>query len=283
VLDLDDGGRTTGPGGRTVRSRRSRRGRETATLFTRMTTCTAADADSLRQQIVLLNTGVALAVARRYHGRGIDAEDLDQTACLSLVLAVRTFDPTRGHDFMSFAVPTIIGGVKQHFRDLGWTIRVPRRVQEVQLLIDREGLPEADDIRYGVHTVHRLAARLHLTTREVEAALRARGCFSPASIDQGGSWRPSRAVGAEGRLGTEEQEAIELRAALTPILDRLEPRDRELLRLRFGEDQTQQSIAVALDLTQAQVSRLLSRLFRELRADLEAAEHAAELGLVVSS
>ena len=92
-------------------------------------------------------------MARRYHSRGIDAEDLDQAACLALVQAVRTFDPDRGHDFMSYAVPTIVGGVKQHFRDLGWTIRVPRRVQEVQLLIDREGLPEADEIRYGAHTV----------------------------------------------------------------------------------------------------------------------------------
>jgi RNA polymerase sigma-B factor len=121
-----------------------------------LTVATEAERDDVRQQIVLLNTGVALAVARRYHGRGIDGEDLDQTACLSLVQAVRTFDPERGHDFMSFAVPTIVGGVMQYFRDLGWTIRVPRRVQEVQLLIDREGLPEAAEIRYGVHTVHRL-------------------------------------------------------------------------------------------------------------------------------
>ncbi len=179
---------------------------------------------------------------------------------------MRTFDPKRGHDFMSFAVPTIVGGVKQHFRDLGWAIRVPRRVQEVQLLIDREGLPEADEIRYGVQTVHRLAALLHLPAREVEAALRARGCFSPASIDQDGSWPPSRTVGAEDRVGTEEQEAIELRAVLTPVLDRLAPRDRELLRLRFGEDQTQQSIAAVLHLTQAQVSRLLTKVIGELRA-----------------
>jgi RNA polymerase sigma-B factor len=194
---------------------------------------------------------------------------------------VRTFDPERGHDFMSFAVPTIMGGVKQHFRDQGWTIRVPRRVQEVQLLIDREGLPEAGEIRYGVHTVHRLASHLHLTTREVEAALRARGCFSPASIDQERAWPPSRAVGADGRYGTDEQDAIELRSVLAPLLDRLAPRDRELLRLRFGEDRTQQSIAVQLRLTQAQVSRLLTRVTARLRADLEAAEHAADLGRVV--
>jgi RNA polymerase sigma-B factor len=205
-------------------------------------------------------------VARRYHGRGIDGEDLDQTACLSLVQAVRTFDPERGHDFMSFAVPTIVGGVMQYFRDLGWTIRVPRRVQEVQLLIDREGLPRGR--RDPVRRAHRppAAKHLHLTTREVEAALRARGCFSPASIDQEGAWPPSRALAAEGRHGTEEQNAIELRSVLAPLLDHLAPRDRELLRLRFGEDQTHQSIAVELRLTQAQVSRLLTRVIAKLRA-----------------
>ena len=279
--DLDDGGRRAGSGSRASGPTRLRRGRQTADLFELLTAAADADRDAIRQQIVLLNTGVALAVARRYHGRGVDAEDLDQTACLSLVQAVRTFDPERGHDFMSFAVPTIVGGVKQHFRDLGWTIRVPRRVQEVQLLIDREGLPEADEIRYGVHTVSRLASHLHLTTREVEAALRARGCFSPASIDQDGTWPPSRAFGATSRHGTEEQDAIELRSTLAPLLDRLAPRDRELLRLRFGEDRTQQSIAVALGLTQAQVSRLLTRVITELRTDLEAAEQVADLGRVV--
>jgi RNA polymerase sigma-B factor len=279
VHDLDDGGRRTGSGSRATGPARLRRRQLTAALFDTLSADADADRADIRQQIVLLNTGVALAVARRYYGRGIDREDLDQTACLSLVQAVRTFDPGRGHDFMSFAVPTIVGGVKQHFRDHGWTIRVPRRVQEVQLLIDREGLPEADEIRYGVHTVDRLAQHLNLNTREVEAALRARGCFKPASIDQVG-W--PRGLGADGGWWTDEQDAIELRSVLAPLVERLAPRDRELLRLRFGEDQTQQSIAVELQLTQAQVSRLLTRVIAELRADLEAAEPAADRGRVVS-
>jgi RNA polymerase sigma-B factor len=282
VHDLD-GGRRAGAGSRSTRSARTGRGERTAALFESLRAAADADRDDVRRQIVLLNTGVALAVARRFHGRGIDGEDLDQTACLALVQAVRTFDPERGHDFLSYAVPTIVGGVKQHFRDLGWTIRVPRRVQEVQLLIDREGLPEADEIRYGVHTVHRLAKRLHLSAREVEAALRARGCFSPTSIDQQGTWPSSRAPGADGRYGTEEQEAVEVRSVLAPLVGRLAPRDRELLRLRFGEDQTQQTIAAELRLTQAQVSRLLTRVIAGLRADLEAAEHGADVGRVVGS
>ncbi len=287
--DRDEGGRRAGSGSRASGLARRLRGPRTAALFASLSTAGEAERDEIRQQVVLLNTEVALAVARRYHGRGIDRDDLDQTACLALVQAVRTFDPERGHDFLSFAVPTILGGVKQHFRDLGWTIRVPRRVQEVQLLIDREGLPEADEIRYGVHTVHRLARHLRLTTQEVEDALRARGCFRPASIEQKGTRPMSRGLGPEGRHGTDEQEAIELRSVLAPLLERLAPRERELLRLRFERDQTQRSIAVELRLTQAQVSRLLTRVIAQLRADLlateltaeHAAEHASELGRVV--
>jgi RNA polymerase sigma-B factor len=282
VHDLEDGGRRARSGSRAPRPAGNHRARQTAALFELVAAAADQERDDVRRQIVLLNTGVALAVARRYHRRGIDSEDLDQTACLSLVQAVRTFDPERGHDFLSFAVPTIVGGVKQHFRDLGWTIRVPRRVQEVQLLLDREGLPEADEIRYGVHTVTRLAEHLHLATHEVEAALRARGCFSPTSMDLEGPWRLPRASGVGSTYGTEEQEAIEVRSVLAPLLDRLAPRDRELLRLRFGEDRTQQAIAVELRLTQAQVSRLLTRVIARLRADLGNAEHAADLGRVVS-
>jgi RNA polymerase sigma-B factor len=93
---------------------------------------------------------------------------------------------------------------------------------------------------------------------------------------------PPRRVGREADEVVTAQDAIELRSVLAPLLDHLAPRDRELLRLRFGEDQTQQSIAVELRLTQAQVSRLLTRVIAKLRADLEAAERAADAGLVVS-
>ena len=272
VHDLDDGGRRAGSGSRAPRPSRSRRGQQTAALFELLAAADEADRDEVRRQIVLLNTGVALALARRYHGRGIDAEDLDQAACLSLVQAVRTFDPKRGHDFMSFAVPTIVGGVKQHFRDLGWAIRVPRRVQEVQLLIDREGLPEADEIRYGVHTVIRLAKHLHLTTREVEAALRARGCFSPTSMDQEGAW-----PAAAGAGGVEEY-ATAPRSRTRSSSARCWPRSwtaspRETVSCcGCGSVRTRPSSRspTQLRLTQAQVSRLLTRVMARLRADLEA-------------
>jgi RNA polymerase sigma-B factor len=252
-------------------------------LFAQLADADEARRTELLERVVLLNAGLALTVARRYHRRGIDGEDLDQTAYLALVLAARAFDPSRGHDFVSFAVPSIVGGVKRHFRDLGWTIRVPRRVQEVQLLIDRHDLPEADELRYGVQTVGRLADRLHVSTHEVEMALRARGCFSPASLDDEATRRRARMLEGDASAEEDEQQAVELRAVLRPLLDGLMPRDRKLLLLRFAEDRTQRSIADELQLTQAQVSRLLTRLIAQLRSLIEDGDHVDELRHAVVS
>jgi RNA polymerase sigma-B factor len=247
---------------------RAARSRQTAGLFRQLTDDTGAeDRREILQRIVLLNAGVAQALARRYHRRGIDNDDLDQTAYLTLVVAARAFDPGRGHDFLSFAVPTIVGGLKQHFRDHGWTIRVPRRVQEVQLLIERQNLPEVDEPRYGAHTVDRLAVTLDVTPPEVEAALRARGCFRPTSLNEIGARDDLLPSGCVVR-DEDERLAVESRAELGPLLRRLTPREQMVLWLRFGEDRTQRAIAAEVDLTQAQVSRILTRIVGELRAQL---------------
>jgi len=259
------------------------RSRQTAVLFDQLAEADDAGRQHILEQVVLLNAGLALAVSRRYHRRGIDSEDLDQSAYLALVMAARAFDPSRGHEFVSFAVPSIIGGVKRHFRDQGWAIRVPRRVQEVQLLIEREDLTEADENRYGVHTLVSLADRLHVSIREVEAALRARGCFSPASLDDGTTNPRARVIASPVPLDEDEQNAVELRALLRPLLLDLTARDRRLLQLRFAEDRTQRQIAAELGLTQAQVSRLLTRITAALRARLEAGGHLPDLPDVVVS
>ena len=219
---------------------------------------------------MLLNAGVALALARRYHGRGIEGDDLDQTAYLTLVLAARAFDPSRGHDFLTFAVPTILGGLKQHFRDHGWTIRVSRRVQEVQLLIERQNPLAMDEPSYGAHTVERLAEHLRVTPHEVEAALRACGCFRPTSLEAIG-WRGDRSPADVVLRDEDERLAVESRAELAPLLRRLTPRERRVVWLRFGEDRTQRAIAAEVDLTQAQVSRILTRVVGELRTQLTSA------------
>ncbi len=218
-------------------------------------------------EIIRLNMVVARDCARRYRGRGIADDDLDQVAYVGLVKAVRGFDPERGFDFLSFAVPTVRGELRRHFRDHGWTIRPPRRVQEIQSKVihayrhgEESGAPPS---------AAKLALELDLPESDVAEALQAEGCFTPVSLDVPVSEDGRAAI---DRLAADETEgsAMEARLMLSPALRRLSPRDRKILRLRFVEDKTQQEIGDALGVTQMQVSRLLTRILGTLRTELEA-------------
>ena len=251
-------------------SRDARRGR-TAELFRELHGPAGPDgvrADSLREELVLVNAQVALALARRFRGRGLDLDDLEQVACVALVRAVRRFDGTRSPDFLIFAVPMIVGELKRHFRDQGWSIRVPRRIQETQRRLDRDDGAPAVGERYDNMRLARLAALAGVSAEDVGAALAARGCFTPASLDVG--------VGADesGRLAdlipADESvlEAVDARLMLEPLWAGLPDRDRHVLRMRYFEERTQKEIGEDLGVSQAQVSRLLTRIHRDLRRRL---------------
>jgi RNA polymerase sigma-B factor len=133
-------------------------------------------------EAIRLNMVVATDVARRYHGRGIPAEDIDQVAYLGLVKAVRGFDPTLGDDFLSYAVPTLRGEIRRYFRDHGWMVRPPRRVQELQARI----MGVRDELVAGLGRAPRpseIAVRIGAGLADVEEALAADGCFTPYSLD----------------------------------------------------------------------------------------------------
>lgn len=241
---------------------RERRSRETASLFAAVS---AAETDEERadlyERVVMVNACVARGLARRFAGRGVAVEDLEQVAYLAMTRAARRYDQDRGHDFLQYAAPSISGEIKRYFRDQSWTIRVPRRVQEVQHLIDRAG-PDRD--QNGRFTVDRLAARLDLPSHDVADALNARGCFQPSSLDL-----PLGDDGANS-LGTlipddqDEFAAAEARAMIRPLVARLPATDREIVRMRYVEDQTQQAIGDRLGVSQMQVSRMLARIHRQL-------------------
>ena len=222
----------------------------------------AAGSDGARRpilhEIVLINASVARSIAHRYARRGIELDDLEQTAYLALVRAVSRFDATRGHDFLAFAVPSVDGEIKRHFRDHGWTVRLPRRLQEVQRLIDRE-LDLAPETTSEA-LIDELAHRLAIPPSDIAAALAARAQLPPTSLDA------PNVSDVEGRPVTAWADpdggasAAEARAVLTPLLRELPPRDRRVLRLRYAEERTQQEIAEELGVTQAQVSRILTRI-----------------------
>ena len=231
----------------------------------------AAVRGRLLDEIVELNLCVARSLAHRYRARGVEVEDLEQVAYLALVKAAHRFDPEAGHDFLAYAVPTIRGEVRRHFRDVGWTVRPPRRIQELQGRVADVQMDLAGRLGRSP-TAGDLAAELGVERSEVEEALGAEGCFVPASLDRPVGESGDTTVGDLLEATDPGQGSAEARIALGPVVRRLSERDRKILRLRFFEDLTQREIGAQIGVTQMQVSRVLSRIFDELRAALEATQ-----------
>jgi RNA polymerase sigma-B factor len=218
------------------------------------------------EEAITLNMPVAKSIAHQFYNRGELAEDIDQVALLGLTKAVRRYNPDKG-EFLAYAVPTIAGEVKRHFRDVAWTVRPPRRIQELQA----EMTPVIQELTQTLGRAPRpseLAERVGSLADVVEA-LACGGCFIPASLDDRGPERDGYPVA--DRLGEEDPgyARIEALCALTEACRALKPRDRLILRLRFWDGWSQRQIATELGVTQAQVSRLLRRIMRTLRDELE--------------
>jgi len=247
---------------------RTHRRAETARLFDEAVQCDGAVREGLLDQIIRLNMVIAGELARRYHGRGIAADDLDQVANLGLVKAVQGFDPGQGNDFLSFAVPTIRGEIRRYFRDFGWAIRPPRSVQELQSRITTaEG--ELFQALGRSPRPSEIAGHLGVELELVVDSLAANGCFAPMSLDapvaEGDTAPADRLGGLDSSFAT-----AEARIVLGRILGDLSPRDRQILEMRFFGGCTQAEIGAEIGVTQMQVSRLLSRLLLRLRRRLEA-------------
>jgi len=211
--------------------------------------------------------GVATAIASRYRTRGIATEDLEQVAYLALVKAAQGYDAALGNDFLSYAVPTIRGEIKRHFRDLGWTVRPPRRIQELQARITAADALLSQELGRSPRPSE-VAAHLGEQVEDVTEALATVGCFTPASLDrpagEDGTATVSDLIGSEDAA----REAAEARTVLAPLVRRLGERDRRILLLRFFRGWTQQEIADDIGVTQMQVSRLLTRILADLRKGL---------------
>lgn len=253
------------------------RERETARLYHRL----AADptSEQLRRQVydevVCMYLDLARALAKRFRGRGIADEDLEQVACTALVQVVRSYDVSHGVGFLAFAVPSITGTLKRHFRDRGWTVRPPRRLQDLQLQI--RAAEEDLCNRLGRSPRPReIAEYLDADLGEVIESLTAYGCFSPASLDRplGNDSDPDGpTLGDRLVSAVDELAAAEARTVLRPVVSRLNPRDKKILRLRFFEQRTQQEIADSIGVSQMQVSRLINRILRDLRNGIVGDDH----------
>src|SRR4051812_40811951 len=235
----------------------------------------ATDPEVRRQlldELVTLNLPVADSLAQPYSARGLPIEDLVQERRLPVVGVVESFRPEYAHDFLSYAVPSILGALRKQFRDSGWTVRPPRRIQEAQQAINQSRSDLLQELGREPR-VSELADMLDLDEETVIEALSADGCYTPASLDRpvGGDADAEpggRTLGSV--LGSDDPDfaSCEARVVLRPLLSRLEERDRTVLRLRFVDGLTQREVGEQIGVTQMQVSRILSRIFSTLREEV---------------
>ncbi|WP_280399342.1 RNA polymerase sigma factor SigF [Nocardia carnea] len=224
---------------------------------------------AIRAEILDRCLPLAEHIARKFSGRGETYDDLLQVARLGLLNAVERFDVSRGSSFLSFAVPTIMGEVRRHFRDNTWSVRVPRRVKEIQLSLG----PTIEILSQRLGRVPRareIAEELDIDLVEVTQALIAGNAYQTSSLDApAGDDSESAAPALVESLGSEEESYgwVEDYLAVEPLLGELTDRERQVLRMRFFESKTQSQIADRLGVSQMHISRILSRTLGWLREE----------------
>jgi RNA polymerase sigma-B factor len=227
---------------------------------------------ALRDHLVELHLPLARSVAGRYRHTPQPFDDLLQVASMALVKAVDRFEPDRGLAFSSFAVPTMIGEIKRHFRDTAWALHVPRALKEQILLVER--CERELSGRLGrAPTVEDLADAACLTSEAVLEAIEARSAHDTESIDAALDEDDAATVRSEA-LGADDAhlELVDVRSALSSAMDQLADRDRRIIELRFVGGLTQTQIAERVGVSQMQVSRLLRGALAELRATVDIGE-----------
>lgn len=243
----------------------SAREAEEAPLLARMASLAPGDPERVRLRDDLTRRHLPLAehLAGRFLGRGEPQDDLVQVATIGLLKALDRFDPSRGVPFGAYAVPTMVGEIKRHFRDRGWAMRVPRRVQEAgrQLGDAREALTQ----ELGrAPTVAELAQRTGRDADDVVEVLESANAYATLPLDTGSPTSPVASIGADD----EALENVENREALRPLLASLPARERRILALRFVRGMSQAQIAAEVGISQMHVSRLLNRTLAQLREGL---------------
>ena len=227
---------------------------------------------SLRDQLIEAHLGLAEYLARRFGNRGEPLDDLVQVASVGLLKAVDRFDPDRGVEFSTYATHTVVGELKRHFRDKGWAVRAPRRMQELYLRLGKVIATLSQELGRSP-TIPELATEAQVSEEEVLEALEAGQAYRFASLDAPSPGDEDN-DSLSAHLGQDDPGMIdaERRATLSPLLAELPLREQKIIHLRFFEGLTQSEIAQRLGISQMHVSRLLARSLAQLREFAEPAE-----------
>jgi RNA polymerase sigma-B factor len=226
-----------------------------------------------REQLIEQYLSLVRSLARRYAYRGEQLDDLVQIGCIGLIKAIDRFDINRGVELTTYATPNIIGEIKRHFRDKGWSVRVPRGLQELNVQLSR--LVEELTVQLGRSpTIAELAEASGSEEEEVLEALESGRAYSSVSLSTGMTADDEEEVDPLETIGTEEPayEISEEWAVLEPGLRTLDDRERRILHLRFFEGLTQSQIAQQVGISQMHVSRLIRRALEKIREEIEIEE-----------
>jgi len=235
---------------------------------------TAGDVDDARRTecrdaLVHLHLPLVEHCARRFRNRGEPFDDLLQVGTIGLLKSIDRFDLDRGVEFSTYATPTIIGEIKRYFRDKGWAIRVPRRLQEMRMMIGTVTSELSQSLGRSP-TPREIAERIGVSVDDVMEGIESSNAYSTLSLDSGGDGSDEGGPSMLDAIGEYDAalEHVEIRESIKPLLEQLPAREKQILLLRFFGGMTQSQIAAEIGVSQMHVSRLLNRTLEQLRESL---------------
>jgi RNA polymerase sigma-B factor len=247
--------------------------RRSAELFVELRSDDTSDAvrSQARDDLLALHMPLVEHCARRFRNRGEPFEDLVQVGSIGLIKAVDRFDTDRGVEFSTYATPTIIGEIKRYFRDKGWAIRVPRRLQELRMQITA-ATADLNQSLGRSPTPREIAESIGCSVEEIIEGLESSNAYATLSLDAGSDDSDEGGPSMLDAIGMEDEslERVEIRESVKPLLEGLPEREKKILLLRFFKNMTQSQIAEEIGVSQMHVSRLLTRTLAQLRTSLEA-------------
>lgn len=223
-----------------------------------------------REKLVMSHLNLVRFIANKFKNRGEPIDDLVQVGYLGLLKAIDRFDPARGLEFTTFATPTIMGEIKRHFRDKGWSVRVPRRLQELSAKVNQATDTLTSQLQRSP-TIAEIAEYLDVTVDEVLEAMESSSAYSSVSLEAPSGMEDDDAPSVIDRYATEDEELAftDDRIIIEEALASFSPREREVIEMRFLQGMTQIEIAEKLGISQVQVSRLLRRTLKKIQEKID--------------
>lgn len=225
--------------------------------------------EDARNELVMSHLNLVRFLASKFKNRGEPLDDLVQVGTIGLIKAIDRFDPERGLEFTTYATPTILGEIKRHFRDKGWSVRVPRRLQELSSKVN-QATDELTKELQRTPSTEEVASKLGVTVEEVLEAMESSSAYSSVPLESGGS-DDDDAPAVIDRYASVDQDlaASDDRMVIEDTIKEFSPREQEVIRMRFNDNLTQVEIAKRLGVSQVQVSRLLRRTLKKLQEKVD--------------